>query len=69
MYIITSMVYTGGPTFKTLGEARKALSEYKKEDKASCKRRFGRASVNNWTDGYCIEFGCNIWSARNIRKA
>lgn len=68
MYIINTYGYTGGPTFLTITAARKALAEYKREDRAACKRRFGTAKVSSDKDGYVVEAGANLWSAARINK-
>jgi hypothetical protein len=52
--------------FRTKTTARKALADFKKEDKAACRRRFGTAKVTSTKDSYKIEFGCNLYSAAAI---
>lgn len=57
------------PTFRTLTEARKYLSECKASDREDCRRRFGVAPVRGNKDYYSIEVGVNLWSSAAIHKA
>lgn len=57
---------SGTVEYRNKTEARKALADFKREDKAACRKRFGTAKVTNTKDSYKIEFGCNLYSAAAI---
>jgi hypothetical protein len=69
MYTILFQGYeTGTGHYLTLAKARKALVEFKREDKEECRRKFGRAKVSGNKDIYRVEFGANLFSAGGIAK-